>query len=101
MADENKPPTFVTIDGVDVSQFVDCVDRVNIRDDELLKGLQSRGPITLSGLWDATDICLVCRQPFTPGPEGKAVLTETHSGDVLGVVCSACGTSLIAPRDDT
>lgn len=56
---------------------------------------------TLSGVWDDGDtvclVCIVCQQPFTPGPEGTGVLTHTTSGQRVGPICPACGIAIESP----
>ncbi len=101
--DEKKKPDFVSINGIDITEHVqECA--FGPAWERSLPTLYGRpivpGPITIAGVWDDGRVtCSVCGERFTPGPEGTATLTNTESGESLGVVCPSCGTALVAPRE--
>lgn len=95
--------TQITINGVDLSAHVKAATLFGypmVVADEPFGALKASGPIMLSGYFDdAHQTCSVCGERFAPGPEGTAILTNADTDEALGVVCPACGTALVAPRE--
>lgn len=91
----------VSINGVDISQYVKKVDSTpGYWQDEFDKTVDllgtTRKVVTISGRWDVDAlVCIVCKERFTPGPEGTPVLSGKH-GDRIGVVCPPCAVAMIA-----
>ncbi len=104
MSDE-KRPDFVSINGVDITEHVKDFAAFGPAFEQVVEqsfsGLKSFGPITIAGVWDDGRItCSVCRERFTPGPEGTATLTSADTGEAFGIVCPSCGTAMVAPSPD-
>lgn len=109
MNSSTKKPGLVSINGIDVTQFVESIDfgaleqaaptvfglPVVSADDAVFE--PARGEIVL-GIWDDRETCYACRQSFTPGPEGVAVARDA-SGEYIGAVCPVCFTAMVAPHE--
>lgn len=93
-----KPPPLVSINGIDVTQYVESIDFGALEPPTIHAG-RPTGPIMLRGTFDDRETCSICRELFTPGPEGTCVLTDEATGQMLGIACPACGTAMVAPEE--
>lgn len=93
----------VVIDGADYTEYfraVELAKRCGREAARNIQGLRRLKPITIRGVFDATqsETCCVCHELFVPGPEGVPILSMR--GEAVGPVCPLCGVAMIAPEDD-
>lgn len=94
---DDEPKSHISINGIDVSRFIDDVQFPAFDEDAASEalGLRRTSPITITGCFDdGTVLCASCGQRFTPATSTPTAQVAVN-GVPLGWVCDACAIAAI------